>query len=91
MHGGFQIDLLKYDEHVVLDNFIDTMYSNGLYPLIDKPTRITQQSATLIDNIFTNDMNHDNIVCGLPVNDISDHLPVFSISGQHNETQILTQ
>ena len=49
--------------------------------LFDKPTRITQQSATLIDNIiFSNDMNND-IICGLLKNDISDHLPVFSISG----------
>ena len=78
--GDFNIDLLKYEEHVGSAKFIDTMYSNGLYPLIDKPTRITQQSATLIDNIFTNDINHD-IICGLLINDISDHLPVFSISG----------
>ena len=78
--GDFNIDLLQYEEHVGSAKFIDTMYSNGLYPLIDKPTRITQQSATLIDNIFTNDMNHD-IICGLLINDISDHLPVFSISG----------
>ena len=78
--GDFNIDLLKYEEHVGSAKFIDTMYSNGLYPLTDKPTRITQQSATLINNIFTNDMNHD-IICGLLINDISDHLPVFSISG----------
>ena len=79
--GDFNIDLLKYEEHAGSAKFIDTMYSNGLYPLIDKPTRITQQSATLIDNIFTNDMTHD-IICGLLINDISDHLPLFSISGQ---------
>ena len=73
--GDFNIDLLKYEEHVGSAKCIDTMYSNRLYPLIDKPIRITQQSATLIDN-----MNHD-IICGLLIDDISDHLPVFSISG----------
>ena len=46
--GDFIIDLLKYEEHVGSAKFIDTMYSNGLYPLIDKPTIIIQQSATLI-------------------------------------------
>ena len=81
IRGDFNIDLLRYDEHVGSAKFIDTMYSNGLYPLIDKPNRITQQSAPLIDNIFTNDMNHDIIICGLFKNDISDNLPVFSISG----------
>ena len=62
--GDFNIDLLKYEEHVGSAKCIDTMYINGLYPLIDKPTRITQQSATLIDNIFRNDINPD-IICGL--------------------------
>ncbi len=57
----FNIDLLKYDEHVGSAKVINTMYSNVLYPLIDNPTRITQQSTHLVDNIFTNDMNHDII------------------------------
>ena len=50
----------------------------GLYPLIDKPTRITDFSATLIDNIFTNELHH-NITSGILFNDISDHLPIFAL------------
>ena len=50
--GDFKIDLLNNGEHVGTTKFIDAMYSIGLYPLIDKPSRITQYSATLIDNIF---------------------------------------
>ena len=50
--GDFNIDLLKNGEHVGTTKFIDAMYSIGVYPLIDKPSRITQYSATLIDNIF---------------------------------------
>ena len=52
MYAGLYIDLLKNGEHVGTTKFIDAMYSIGLYPLIDKPSRITQYSATLIDNIF---------------------------------------
>ena len=59
--------------------FIDAMYSIGLYPLIDKPSRITQYSATLIDNIFTNELTNQ-IISGLLINDISDHLPIFSLT-----------
>ena len=51
-------------------------YFNLLYPLIDKPTRVTDSSATLIDNIFTNELCH-NLTCGILFNDISDHLPIF--------------
>ena len=65
--------------HKGTNDFIDQLFSLGLYPLIDRPSRITTSSATLIDNIFTNQSNCDT--CNsLLINDISDHLPVFSIS-----------
>ena len=42
-----------------------------------RPTRLTSYSATLIDNIFTNNISAlcDN---GLIINDLSDHLPIFT-------------
>ena len=44
--------------------------------LISRPTRIASYTATLIDNIFTN--NIDNFMTsGLLFNDLSDHLPIF--------------
>ena len=58
------------------------MYSLGMYPLIDKPTRITESSTILIDNIFTNEMRH-NLTCGILFNDIRDHLPVFALCEYH--------
>ena len=72
------IDLLKHEHHSNTKNFLDLMYSLGFYPLIDKPTRITDISATLIDHIFINELRH-NITCGILFIDISDHLPIFAI------------
>ena len=46
--------------------------------MITKPTRITAHSATLIDNIFTNNTTVSS-KSGLIISDISDHLPIFSI------------
>jgi len=43
--------------------------------LIDKPTRITKHSTTLIDHICTNDVKSSIII-----DDLSDHLPIFAIS-----------
>ena len=54
------------------------LFSLGIYPLIDKPSRITDSSATLIHKIFTNELN-SNITRGLLINDISDHLLVFCV------------
>ena len=72
------IDLLKHEHHSNTKNFLDLMYSLGFYPLIDKPTRITDISATLIDNIFTNELQH-TITCGILFIDISDHLSIFAL------------
>ena len=76
--GDLNIDLLKFDSHCGTKNFVDAIYSLGLYPTIDKPSRITAHSATLVDNIYTNDLQ-GNIKGGLLISDISDHLPVFTV------------
>ena len=76
--GDYNIDLLKVKKHKLTAEFIDTMFSMNMYPLITKPTRITAYSATLIDNIFTNILDNSTI-SGLLLNDTSDHLPVFMV------------
>ena len=76
--GDFNIDLLKNNIHTSTKNVLDMMYSLGMYPLISKPTRVTSMSATLIDNIFTNEMKYQ-VHSGVLISDISDHLPVFAI------------
>ena len=57
--------------------------SNGFLPLITRPTRVTATSATLIDNIFTNNLiDISSSLQGLLVTDITDHYPVFHIDRQ---------
>ena len=78
--GDFNIDILKHNTHNYTRTFLDYMYSFGLYPLITKPSRITDITATLIDKIFTNELQFQ-VNSGLLITDISDHLPVFAICG----------
>ena len=75
--GDFNINLINYETHTGTKHFIDTLFSYGIHPLIAKPTRITLNSCTLIDNIFTNFTDESN--SGIVINDISDHLPIFSV------------
>ena len=84
--GDFNIDLLKYKIHQNTSRFVDMIFSLGLFPLITKPSRITQHSHTLIDNIITNNIQQKTN-SGLLLNDISDHLPVFVIVQKHNEVK----
>ena len=55
------------------------MYSFNLYPLITKPTRVCETNATIIDNIFHNNIVNNNLTSGIFYTDISDHFPVFTI------------
>jgi hypothetical protein len=48
--GDYNLDLLKADSHPLTNDFIDINFSRSLIPTIRKPTRITDTTATLIDN-----------------------------------------
>ena len=78
--GDFNVDLLRDGTHGPTSDHLEGFMSRGFYPLISLPTRLTDTTATLIDNIWTN-----NVLGGLgsgPVTVlISDHLPVFAFVG----------
>ena len=77
--GDFNIDLLQYETSEPVINFVDTLSSNFLSPLILLPRRISSSSSTLIDNIFRNVSFNSNIVLGNFTPTVSDHLPQFTI------------
>ena len=76
--GDFNLDLLQCSHHTPTREFIDILFSFAFIPLISSPTRLTSYSATLIDNIFTNNLSQ-NVLNGVVLNDLSDHLPVLLI------------
>ena len=78
--GDFNIDLLKYNYCNFSTEFFNQFSSSGYTPLISKPTRITKSTATLIDNIFTNNLSKTEHLNGILLNDISDHFPIFTIT-----------
>ena len=63
----FNIDLLKYETCSYTQILLQTMQSFPMFPVVDKPTRVCGNSATLIDNIFINN----------PENNIVELLPKF--------------
>ena len=52
------------------------MFSYGTLPQIIQPTRVTPNTATIIDNIFTNNIT-DDIICGNILLTFSEHLSQF--------------
>ena len=69
--GDFNINLLKIHSKPH-NTFFENMLSSGFYPKITLPTRICDTSSTIIDNIYSNEIDcYDN--SGIFINHISDH------------------
>ena len=86
--GDFNIDLLKCDDEPEVASFMDILGSNLILPQILLPTRITDVSKTLIDNIFSSPCDSGTI-SGNFCHAISDHLPQFCIFPSLNLDEIL--
>ena len=87
--GDFNLDLLKHDKHPPTEKVLDIMHANSFIPIINRPTRVTRDTCTLIDNIYTNNyiIKNDNY-SGLLTTYISDHFPVFHLSKKCSEHSI---
>ena len=79
--GDLNLNLLNYETHRETANNLDLLYNNNFVPIINRPTRITDRSASLIDHIMCNNYG-PSIKCyqGILLTDISDHYPVFHIA-----------
>ena len=82
--GDFNIDLLHAETSCYAQDFLLSLQSFSFIPTIDKPTRVYNNSATLIDNILTNKVDVE-ITSGNIISYISDHYSQFCIS--HNFIQ----
>ena len=73
------LDFLKHHLHKRTQDFIECVLENAYFPCITRPTRITNCSATLLDNILLSSSligkQHSCVI----INDLSDHLPCLSI------------
>ena len=77
IHGDFNINLLLEERNNLCSKYISLMYSCGLLPTIVRPTRISNTSYTLIDNIWINGNVESKF--GIIMSNISDHYAIFNI------------
>ena len=69
------LDLIKHISHRDTVKFISMMLEKSSFPFITRPTRVTKNSATLIDNIFVNCRLQGQAKSSVIIHDISDHFP----------------
>ena len=77
--GDFNINLINYNSHNPTSQFFDSICSNSFFPYINIPACHSPRPKTLIDNIFHNNINENEISGNLTTN-ISDHLAQFIIT-----------
>ena len=76
--GDYYIDLLKVNTNKHYGEHFDEIISQGFIPKITLLTRISEHSSTLIDNIFTSNIDEKES-SGILLNQISDHQMIFTL------------
>ena len=76
--GDFNADLLNIEKHNDTHDYYDILSSSLFRPVILQPTRVTPTTATLIDNIFVNELDISS-VGGNITTTLSDHFAQFCI------------
>ena len=77
--GDFNLNVLYYNENEKVMKFLNVKFEYGFVPFINKPTRVTKNTATAVDHIITNSLLLETINTGILKLDISDHFPIFLI------------
>ena len=75
--GDFNINVLDFNESKMVQNFVNLIFRHGLIPTINKPTRVTRNTATAIDHIITNSVKNAVFKKDIIKTDISDDFLIF--------------
>ena len=54
LEGDFNLNVLDFENNKKVQNFINLMFPYGMIPTINKPMRVTSNTATAINHIITN-------------------------------------
>ena len=76
--GDFNIDLIKIKSNNRIKTYADDLIGSAVKCLINQPTRVSKNSKSLLDHIYSNNLNNQ-LMPGIAISDISDHYPVFAL------------
>ena len=86
--SDFNLNMLNFETHNLTNDYINLLISKSFLPVITLPTRVKQQSATLIDHIWTNKVT-TSYKSGIILNSLSDHFPVvYFEEGKQQKIQL---
>ena len=74
--GDLNINSLDY---LINTNVRDFSFQNGVFPLVNRHTRVTKSSAAITDHVLNITMADLEVQNGLIETDISDHFAVLAL------------
>ena len=74
--GDFSLNLLDHSLNKKVQYYLNLIYQNSFIPTVNKPTRVTRKTSTIIDHILTNLFVNTNFKTFIFKIDISDHFPI---------------
>ena len=83
--GDFNLNCLEFHQSSDIRQFFNSIFKKGAITLINRHTRVTTSSATLIENIFTNCVFNTSLKKGIIKTSISDHFAMFVAIKLSNE------
>ena len=79
MAGDFNINSLDYSRNTIVRDFLNLAFQNSIFPVINRPTRVTKTSATIIEYVLTNSIIDSPLHSGIIKTDICDHFAVLCL------------
>ena len=76
--GDLNINSLDYWKNPNVRDFINLISQNDVFPLVNRPTRVTKISVTIIDHVLPHTIIDSKVQSGI-ITDISNHLVVFAM------------
>ena len=76
LYGDFNLNILDLNVNKFIADYVDNIFSYGFLQLITRPTRVCENTATLLDHILTNStvqQHNTHILCSK----LSDHFPLI--------------
>ena len=77
--GNLNLNSLDYATNNHVQSFFNLAFENSVFPVKNRPIRITKTSETAIDHILTNTILELEIQSGIISNDTSDYFGIFCV------------
>ena len=68
--GNTNLNLIDNEKNIKVKNYLNLLFQKNFIPVINRPTRVSRNNATIIDHINTNYFVNNDMHSGITTVDI---------------------